>query len=201
MRRIGLDFDNTIVCYDAVFHRAAMDKGWISAKVPATKIAVRNELRGQGRESEWVALQGEVYGKRMLEAQPFPGAREFIHAAAAAGHAVFIVSHRTRHPFRGLHWDLHKAARDWIEHHLDAMVFEGVYFELTKEEKLTRIAQCQCTHFVDDLPEILAAENFPAKTQALLFDPTGTSLTDERYEKVQGWSALQEYFDVMEAAA
>lgn len=201
MPRIGLDFDNTIVCYDSVFHRAALDKGWISPKVPATKNAVRDELRGQGRESEWVALQGEVYGKRMLEAHPFPGAKDFTRAAMSAGIELFIVSHRTRYPFRGPHWDLHEAARDWIAHHLEGIALERVFFELTKEEKLTRISHCGCTHFVDDLPEILLAENFPTQTHALLFDPTTAFPADDRYTRVRDWKSLSETFDLVGATA
>ena len=34
---IGVDFDNTIVCYDKVFHVAAYEKGLIPADLPVSK--------------------------------------------------------------------------------------------------------------------------------------------------------------------
>ncbi len=37
---VGLDFDNTIVCYDRLFHRLASERGFITEAVPATKGAV-----------------------------------------------------------------------------------------------------------------------------------------------------------------
>ncbi len=172
MPRIGLDFDNTIVCYDRVFHTAAVEQGLMPASVAANKNAVRDFLRAQGGEEHWIALQGEVYGKRMLEADAFPGLAGFLREAEAAVLRLVIVSHKTRYPFKGPRWDLHQAARDWIAAHLGDGLFasENVFFELTKDAKLARIASCGCTAFIDDLPEILTAPAFPVQTRALLFD-------------------------------
>ncbi|MBI2360879.1 MAG: hypothetical protein HYV04_18575 [Deltaproteobacteria bacterium] len=75
--RIGIDFDNTIVCYDQMFHRIALERGLIPASLPATKGHVRDMLRRMGREEEWTEMQGQVYGKRLHEAEPFPGVLEF----------------------------------------------------------------------------------------------------------------------------
>ncbi|MFN0313426.1 MAG: haloacid dehalogenase-like hydrolase [Burkholderiales bacterium] len=196
MLRIGVDFDNTIVCYDRVFHRAAVEQGLIPPETAADKNSVRDYLRAQGGEEHWIALQGEVYGKRMLEADPFPGFLAFAKAAQAAGAALLIVSHKTRIPFKGPAWDLHQAARDWIAAHLgNAMVPpENVFFELTKDAKLGRIAQCGCTHFIDDLPEILTAPAFPAGTRGLLFDPAGHFAGDSRYVRMHGWPVLSHHF-------
>ena len=41
MMLIGIDFDNTIVCYDRVFHKAALEKGLIPADLPPSKGRVR----------------------------------------------------------------------------------------------------------------------------------------------------------------
>jgi len=71
--RVGVDLDNTIVCYDDVFHRVAVEWGLIPANVAVSKGAVRDYLRRQGREDTWIELQGYVYGNRFREAQPFPG--------------------------------------------------------------------------------------------------------------------------------
>src|SRR5690242_9557799 len=98
---LGVDFDNTIVCYDELFHRVAREKDLIPAGVPVNKSDVRNYLRRVNNEDAWTELQGHVYGARMAEAMPYPGVIEFFQACRVAGVGVSIISHKTRHPFRG----------------------------------------------------------------------------------------------------
>src|SRR5262249_19597851 len=139
--KIGIDFDNTIVSYDSVFHRVALEQGLIAPAVPATKAAVRQALRDQGREEDWIAMQGYVYGARMLDAEPFPGVLAFFRRAVAEGRDLAIISHKTSHPYRGPRYDLHQAAHDWLEQqgfYDPARIGLGrgrVYFELTKSAK------------------------------------------------------------------
>src|SRR5579862_1715508 len=116
--RIGIDFDNTIVSYDALFHKVACERDLIPPDTPVNKVAVRDHLRRIGKEELWTELQGYVYGARMDEALAYPGVIEFLSGAAAAGHELAIVSHKTRHPFLGPQYDLHAAARRWVERHL-----------------------------------------------------------------------------------
>ena len=121
----------------------------------------------------------------------------------SAGHQIFIVSHKTRYPFLGPQYDLHRAARSWIERHLlwqDRLLLptENIFFELTKPEKLARIAACGCEAFIDDLPEILLAEDFPANTARLLFDPEdcyGNAATDGLHA-FRSWQQLAGHFKV-----
>ena len=47
----------------------------------------------------------------------------------------------------------------------------NVFFELTKEAKVARVAAVRCDVFVDDLPEILAMSGFPEGMRRILFDP------------------------------
>lgn len=173
---IGLDFDNTIVSYDALFHKVALESGWITAEVPASKLSVRDHLRAIGQEQAWTEMQGYVYGARMEEAAAYPGVLECLVWARARGIAVSIISHKTRYPFLGNQYDLHAAARHWISLHLtDAqgplLAPEHVYFLPTKESKVRHIANVGCTVYVDDLPEILLAPEFPAAATPILFDP------------------------------
>lgn len=171
---VGIDFDNTIVGYDETFHVAAVERGLIPPEIPRTKLAVRDHLRGIGQEDSWTELQGHVYGARMRDVRAFPGAIEFMLRARAAGHDLAIVSHKTRWPFLGERHDLHAAARAWVEENLSsggAPLVPAVHFELTKEDKLRRIAELGCDAFIDDLPEILLAPGFPGGTARLLFDP------------------------------
>ena len=176
--RIGIDFDNTIVSYDALFHKVALEQGLVPPETPVNKVAVRDHLRRIGQEDRWTEMQGYVYGARMDEALAYEGVIDFIRRAGTLGHQVIIISHKTRHPFLGPQYDLHTAARSWIEHHLlwngqALLPDERIFFELTKQEKLARIAACGCDSFIDDLPEILLADGFPNQTARLLFDPEG----------------------------
>lgn len=174
--RVGVDFDNTIVSYDTLFHRVALQLDLVPEDLPRTKLAVREHLRRTGREELWTELQGTVYGSRMAEAEAYPGVREFLDWARGQGIGLYIVSHKTRYPFLGPRYDLHAAARSWVESALadgrGPLVEPGrVFFELTKEDKIRRIAEIACDVFIDDLPEILGDSTFPAATERVLFDP------------------------------
>jgi hypothetical protein len=176
---IGIDFDNTIICYDRLFHQIALESGLIPSELPAEKNAVRDYLREQGREENWTEMQGVVYGDRIIDAEPYPGVDLFFAYCRAAKIATCIVSHKTKYPYLGPKYDLHDAGRRWLQTKgfLDTgktgISIRQVYFELTKEEKIDRISALGCTHFIDDLPEILLAEGMPSRTKKILFDPRG----------------------------
>ena len=193
--RVGLDFDNTIVSYDGLFHKVALEGGWIPPDLRVSKVCVRDHLRLIGKEGVWTEMQGLVYGARMAEAEAFPGVKEFLFWAQAEGISVSIVSHKTRYPFLGPKYDLHLAARDWIAAWLhDAtrplVKPENVFFELTKEDKVRRIGEVDCGLYVDDLPEILLAQEFPPSTTKVLFDPDGNH-RDINLSCATNWGEVQ----------
>jgi hypothetical protein len=197
--RIGIDFDNTIVSYDKLFHRVAIEQGAVPVDTPPTKLAVRDYLRGIGKEDVWTEMQGYVYGARMEEADAYPGVLGFLAWARDAGIDVSVVSHKTRRPFIGPEYDLHEAARGWVQIHL---IGEGqnmvrpdqVFFELTMEEKLARIARANCDWFIDDLPEILRADSFPADTGKILFDPDGHHSGSDVLTTIKSWEEMLRFF-------
>lgn len=193
--RIGLDLDNTIVSYDELFHRVAVERQLVPDGLPATKLSVRDHLRHTNSESLWTELQGYVYGARMSDAVAYPGVVAFLRRTRAAGAYLAIVSHRTHHPFAGASYDLHQAAREWIDACLvDAaeplVESRNTYFELTKADKLARIASLGLNYFVDDLPEFLLAEAFPAHTVPILLDPDGTHRPDARLIACADWDQV-----------
>jgi hypothetical protein len=175
--RIGIDFDNTIACYDGVFHAAARERGLIPADIGGDKNSVRDHLNSAGRNDDFTELQGYVYGVRMDLVAPYPGFADFVAAARKVGHELFIVSHKTRHPILGPKYDMHAAARGFLSSR--GLTGEGasqidpsrVFFELTKEEKVARAAGLRCEIFIDDLPEILTMPGFPDGMLRILFDP------------------------------
>lgn len=191
---IGLDFDNTIVSYDYLFHRIAFERGLIPQELAVNKFEVRNHLRQAGKEDLWTQMQGYVYGARMDEAQAYEGAVEFLCWAKNAGHKVAIISHKTKFPFLGEKYDLHIAATSWIENNLSdeggwLIQRENIFFEPTKENKISKISSFECDVFLDDLPEILDSELFPNKVRRFLFDPEDKHMLapGSSISKVNSW--------------
>jgi len=194
---VGVDFDNTIVCYDRAFHKAACEQGLIPSDIPATKEKVKQYLINIGQEDRWTELQGYVYGSRMDTVETFTGVVECFKSLINQGVSVYIISHKTRYPYRGNRYDLHDAARNWLTasgflNHA-GLSMDQVFFELTKENKLARIAAVGCTHFIDDLPEIFCAESFPVKTVRILFAP-GYHAVNTAMLSFASWKEIAEYF-------
>jgi hypothetical protein len=191
---LGIDFDNTIIKYDELFHKIAFEKGLISQELPKQKNAVRDYLRETGVEDEWTIIQGEVYGERIKEAVPFSGMLETLQKLNAKQIPINIVSHKTREPYLGPKRDLHAAALSWLK--LNGIIdAEGlsvkanqVFFEVTKEAKINRIVQIGCTHYVDDLPEIL--EMIPDGINKILFSPNGEEIINSSWTVIRSWNDL-----------
>ena len=176
MTLLGLDFDNTLVRYDKLFHQLALEKGLIKKSLPTDKTAIRDYLRSQGQDEQFTLLQGEVYGLRILEAEPAEGMLKALGELQQRGIPMVVVSHKTRTPYKGPAYDLHQAAWSWLEQQ-GFFAFDGlgwsrdqVFFEESKESKVAKIEAQGCSHYVDDLPEILQMLSSSIKT--ILYDPS-----------------------------
>jgi hypothetical protein len=173
--RIGIDFDNTLVSYDNVFLRAAIDRKLLPEHFIGDKTEVRDSIRSRVGDEQWAMLQAEVYGRRMAEAVMVEGARGFVAACRYNNATVFIVSHKTRiaaaDPGGA---DLHIAAMAWMERNgffrPEGLKFDSgdVFFEPTREAKCRRIAALECSHFIDDLEEVFREPSFPPGVERLL---------------------------------
>jgi hypothetical protein len=128
----------------------------------------------------------------------FEGVDRFLRHAQSEGHTILIVSHKTEYG----HMDperlnLRQAALDWMEQHRFfhpdgyAIARENVYFEGTRAEKLARIARLGCTHFIDDLEEVLEDQEFPATVKRVLF--AAETLTGEipSYPMFSTWEDIE----------
>jgi hypothetical protein len=178
---IGIDLDNTLVCYDALFHLAACEERLIEPSLPANKEAIRDAIRllPEG-ESRWTRLQAIVYGPRMSAARLFEGGGAFLRRCARSGIPARIVSHKTRFArLDGRRVDLRRASLQWLE--TKGLFSEfglspgDVFFEATRAEKIERIRALGCTDFIDDLAEVFADGAFPRETRKLLFAPHGAA--------------------------
>ena len=198
---IGIDFDNTLVTYDALMHRAAVERGLIDAAVPLHKRAVRDAIRLRpSGEIEWQRLQALVYGPLMASARLIDGADAFVRECRRRQWPVYVVSHKTE--FAGYDitkTNLRDAARAWMRANgfFDAdglgLSADAVFFERTRETKIARIRSLACTHFIDDLEEVFREASFPESTERLLFDASGTP-DDRRIRVMPDWQSLCDYF-------
>lgn len=188
--KIGIDFDNTIACYDGLFYKAALEKGLIPHSLGTSKKSVRDYLRKIDLEEEWTKLQGEIYGERIDRATPYPGVEPFFRYCQSHGIETVVVSHKTKIPYLGPPLDLHLAAQQW----LDAKPFSpgATFFEVTLEKKLKRIKTLSCDYFIDDLPELFAEPLFPSGVKKILFDPKNHHLDVPNVIHTSSWEAILE---------
>ncbi|WP_257180555.1 MULTISPECIES: hypothetical protein [Bradyrhizobium] len=175
--RIGIDFDNTIICYDKVFAAAARQRGLVPEGWVGLKTEVRDFLRSRaGGELAWQGLQGFVYGKGIVGAEIYPGVREFLSSCRRAGASVFIVSHKTQFGHQDPdRVDLREAARGWlkaaglVDTADTALAAGNVYFEDTLAAKVERLASLKLDIFIDDLVDVFEQPHFPKATRSILF--------------------------------
>lgn len=173
--KIGIDLDNTIICYDEAFVAGALERGLISADFTGSKQDVRDHIRTlPDGETKWQALQGYIYGKGISHASLYDGVTDFIQGALEAGHIIHIISHKTEFG----HYDpdkinLRHAALGFLEKHeffstvgLDKST---ISFHSTRVKKVHQIAEFSPTWFIDDLMEVYEEPHFPASTKKILF--------------------------------
>jgi hypothetical protein len=197
---IGVDLDNTIVSYDALFHRLALEQELVGRDVPPQKEAIRDAIRLRvNGNAAWTRLQALAYGLRMGEAVAFQGVVSFFEYCARAGHRIRIVSHKTETaPLDGGRVSLRSAALEWLERQGFfselGLAREDVFFESTRQEKVARIGILGCSHFIDDLPEVFEEPDFPRSTEGFLFSPFPRPVLPPGVRVAESWEQLLEVF-------
>ncbi|MDR3491436.1 MAG: hypothetical protein P4M12_05240 [Gammaproteobacteria bacterium] len=198
--RIGIDFDNTIICYDQVFCDLAKSWELIEKDYQGSKHELRDTIRmlPEG-DLVWQRMQGKAYGERIQKAEIFPGFKEFVAACNADTNIeIFIVSHKTEFGhFDENRVNLRDAARQWLtdqgffKQNFPYINKANVFFELTREEKIERIKSLQCTHFIDDLVEVLASPLFPDNVKRFLFQPLDEVEQQASLTKYSNWADIK----------
>jgi hypothetical protein len=199
---IGIDFDNTIVSYDRIMHRLAVEFGWISSDTPVSKKNVRDLIRKlDDGETKWQRMQGIVYQEKMQEADLLDGVSLFFQTCRKLQIPVYIVSHKTERA----HFDdretggLRGAALRWMESREFfsekglGLPRDSVFFESTRSEKIERIKKLECTHFVDDLEELFSDSSFPDRVEKILFSPHEKIDVSET-RVVSSWKEIYDHF-------
>lgn len=197
---IGVDFDNTIISYADIMYNTAVKWGLIEPGLEKDKKEIRDKIRElSDGEIAWQRIQAYVYGKAMNEAVLIEGVKEFFQACRNAGIPVSIISHKTEYASMdedGI--NLRDAAFLWMENN-DFFRNNGlglsqdrVYFESTRREKIARIKQLGCTHFIDDLEETFFEESFPDNVEKILFvSAEGNSIKGAKI--FSRWGRIHDY--------
>ena len=71
MIKLGLDFDNTLITYDEIFYKIALERNLIDENFAPQKNLIRDFLIQQNMEDEFTLLQAEVYGRRIFRSKAF----------------------------------------------------------------------------------------------------------------------------------
>lgn len=191
---IGLDLDNTIVCYEQLLAKLSSGYGWAPDAVG--KRAIRDWIRSSEEgDAGWQRLQGEIYGPRMLDAQLMPGVLEFLKACQLHNIRVVIISHKSEYavvdPSRT---PLRHAAMNWMRingfFENGLIAHQDVFFADTKDQKVNLIRELGVSIFVDDLEEILTHPTFPEGTRRFLFSPDGIANCGP-YSVIREFSEIQ----------
>ena len=153
--------------------------GFITPGVTRHKTSIRDAIRQvPDGEGKWQQVQAHVYGRAMDEAVLINGVQEFLQTCRRLGVPVYIVSHKTKFAAQDTDKiDLRRAALDWMTQK-DFFELKGLgfsadqgFFESTRRDKVGRVKQLGCTHFIDDLEETFLEESFPRGVNRMLYSP------------------------------
>lgn len=199
--RIGIDFDNTIINYNDCFTKQARRLGWIKTDTVKTKQQIRDAVRELPEgETKWRKLQGLVYGKFINDAKPFDGVFDFIRKCTSENIDVFIISHKTQYvQMSEEEINLREAAFGWLKRQ-GFMDPEGaglekgrIFFEHPRENKINRITDLKCTHFIDDLEEVFMEPQFPKDVTRILFSDQNNYSGENQLKVCRQWREIEEF--------
>ena len=196
---IGIDFDNTIISYDEIMHKFAVQWDFIEADSTKSKKEIRNKIRLlPDGEMKWQKLQAVVYGTEIEQASLPDGVLLFIKGCKKNDIPVYIVSHKTAFASFDKTVNLRQAALSWMQKNgffnSCGLSRKNVYFESTRHEKIDRIRHLKCTHFVDDLEETFLEPSFPASVKKFLYAPHTRHSFLPGVKVVSSWTEINDYF-------
>ena len=185
--KIGIDFDNTIACYDESLQVLAA-KINVPLGIKREKREIRDYLRAENREDEWTKMQGELYGPGMQHATVYENFIEACEWLKSKGVELCIISHRSKFPYLGERHDLHKYAIEWLRKKTIAgklIEEKNIYFLETLDEKIKKINDEKPDIFIDDLIEVINHHNLSKQILGKLFSPNRIRNLDSKV--VSNW--------------
>lgn len=199
--RVGIDFDNTIVSYDEVMLRTAVEWGLVDSERAKGKKQVRDHLRNlPDGESHWRRLQTFAYGEGMAQAVPHRGVMDFLAYCRSRGIPLWIVSHKTEfNNFGPPSVNLREVAREWLSRQgffnegVTGLTSERVYFESTREEKVARITMLSPSYFIDDLEETFQEPGYPVSVGKIHYLPNHSHSTIGDAFHAETWTQILDF--------
>ena len=166
-----------------------------------SKKHIRDYIRSlEEGDIKWQKLQAIVYGHLIKEAKVIDGVYNFFNKCKKRNAKLYILSHKTEFAkYDPTKTCLRKTAMQWLEvnnffNKLESpLTKQHVFFESSRLEKINRIQNLKCTHFIDDLEEIFKEKSFPKGVNKILFDPHGESKDSYEVKKFRNWDDINEY--------
>ena len=193
--KIGIDLDNTIICYDVAFQLAAKKFGLFLNGDGYSKKNLRDCIRQKkGGEVQWQRLQSHVYGEGIDNAHVFTGFHRFLWRCNQSGIEVEIVSHKTEYG----HFDedkisLREKANTFLSNNLidnNFLIVDKITYTNTKDEKLDYIKSNNFDFFIDDLIEIIEELTLISDYQSILF----SSKISKNVKSIESWPKIENHF-------
>ena len=173
---IGIDFDNTVVCYQKAYEKIASNLGIQATKGRSTRQLIKDHCFSKEKGNlKWTLTQGRLYGVHIQEAELFEGVLETIEHILKQGCEVRIISHKSIYSSVGEIYDFWDGAENFIEREILSKLDNALrnrfsfIFCQTLDEKVMEIGKSNCGVFIDDLPEVLNHSSFPSSTQGVHF--------------------------------
>ena len=188
---IGFDFDNTIISYEKLFKKIAFKKKLVPKNIKTNKNAIKKYLIKKNKEKEWTILQGEVYGRYIMEAKIYIGVKKIMNTLSKNKIKFYIISHKTKFPYLGKKINLHMSAKKWINKNIlrnnnsIKLSIKDIFFENSIKKKISRINKLKCDIYVDDLPKILKL--LPKHVMKILFTPNQSSQQKKSIIVMKKW--------------
>lgn len=200
--KIGIDFDNTLVCYDQAYKALAAREGVMVPEASNAREVLKDIIMAlpQGNV-RWTQLQGELYGFFIKEAEPFPDAKTFLKKLKTQNVPFCIISHKSYYSAFGKIYSFREAALSWLqengffEEDTIGLNKEDCFWEHSQEDKINRITQEKCTHFIDDLPGVLSHNDFPEGVSRILFSPNTPVVIDGPFHQLKSWKEIESYLE------
>lgn len=190
MIKLGIDLDNTIICYDDLIHNLAKKKFTrinLSKNIKSKKI-IKNKIIKVYDNNQWTKLQGIIYGEKILEAKVFDNFKEGIQKLKNE-FEIFIISHKTNKPVIGKNINLRSSAKNFLKKNgisfcKDELINKDkILFASTQKEKIKIIKNKKIDIFIDDLDIVL--QGLPNQIKKIHF-----SKKKYKFENIYSWKKI-----------
>jgi len=191
--KLGIDLDNTIICYDELIYKLAKKKFYklnLNKNLNSKNI-IKSEIINNYNNAEWTKLQGLIYGEKLNYASLFDDFYNTIKQLKNY-YDIYIVSHKTKHPSIGKKVNLRKASKNFLRNknisycENELIKNENIFFTNTKKEKIEIIKKNKIDIFIDDLDGIL--KDLPESIYKIHF-----SKNKLQYKNLFSWKKINNF--------